>query len=608
MVIASRNKNITTPVRTCRCVELPIVFALAGLNVLIVAFPCRATGPVFTDVTLAAGVDYVQRVTPHGDDIRGGVMTGGAAAGDFDNDGWVDLFVTRLDATDILFRNKGTDVSGVHLGFENVAVEAFGQSLLTVHSNGAAWGDVDNDGDLDLYVTALEDTRYYLYINNGTAPDGSHRGFVEAAETRGAALEKPDLHFGTGVAFGDYDGNGFLDVFMGEWRGDLWNPTQAPANSRLLRNLGTAAPGYFTDDTEAAGLIVDEVSGTQILSFSPRFVDLDRDGDADLTLAADFGRSQLFWNNGDGTFTNGTVAPLGSDRNGMGSTVGDYDGDGHLDWFVTAIDQVEGNRLYRNLGVDADGSPIGFEDATDLAGVRNAGWGWGTSFLDHDNDGDLDLAMTNGWKGGLFQDDQMRLWRNDDGQFADVSNDSGVTDTRQGRGLLTFDYDRDGDLDMFVVNNQDHPILYRNDGGNNNDWLQIETVGIVSNRDGIGALITVVPDRDDPDHFMVRHIDGGSNYLAQNEMIAHFGLGNLSLSAETVDRVLIRWPSGLTQEFNDVALNSRFVAVEQAPEPVTVMLMGVALLVMLYRRKRRDAGIGGELSSGIHSIRTLSMR
>jgi len=139
----------------------------------------------------------------------------------------------------------------------------------------------------------------------------------------------------------------------------------------------------------------------------------------------------------------------------------------------------------------------------------------------------------------------------------------GVTSTKKGKGLLTFDYDRDGDLDVFVVNNSDTPVLYRNDGGNDNDWLRVQTVGTYSNRDGLGAFITVTPDVAQPEQIMVRQINAGSHYLGQSEFTAHFGLGP---AAGMVDRVHIKWSSGIEQLFQDVAANTVLVAVE--PDPV----------------------------------------
>ena len=348
---------------------------------------------------------------------------------------------------------------------------------------------------------------------------------------------------------------------------------------RLLRNRGAAAPGRFEDVTETAGVSIEHIVGTGknrttngVFSFAPRFCDLDNDGWPDLVIASDFSTSRLFWNNGDGTFMDGTAsAGVGTDENGMGSAVGDYDADGLLDWFVTSIYDPDdacprcnwgasGNRLYRN---DGDRR---FSHVTDAAGVRNGGWGWGTSFLDYDNDGDLDLIMTNGVDMAReddgerpFRTDPMRLWRNDDGVFKDVSIPSGITDRQPGKGLLVFDYDNDGDLDVFVVNNPGVPVLYRNDTDGAHGWLRVKLVGTRSNRDGIGARVIVAPDRFDPLRAYLREVDGGSNYLGQNERVAHFGLGVVDAP---VFRVMVIWPSGAIQELFDVEPNSLLVVVE----------------------------------------------
>ena len=497
---------------------------------------CAAT---FSNVTTAANINHVQYA---GTTSNFNDMTGGAAAGDVDGDGLVDLFVTRLDGTDILYKNMGSG------SFQDVS--ATSGFTATLPTNGAAFGDIDNDGDLDLYLTATGHGRFYMYLNDGNG------NFTEDAATRGAHVPNPvGMAWGQSVAFGDYDRDGYLDIVTGDW-----GNYALQGSSKLLNNQGSTNPGYFTDTTVSSGF--NQYPSALTFRFSPRFTDLNNDGLPDLTTTGDYLTSQLFWNNGDGTFTDGTqAAGVGTDQNGMGSTIADFDGDGDLDWFVTAIKadpddpdplQDSGNRLYVNNG---DGT---FHDGTDAAGVRDVGWGWGTSFFDYDNDGDLDLIATNGW-GDYHSDDRTTLWRNDDGVFTDISDITGISDTKQGRGLLTFDYDNDGDLDIFVVNNSGKPVLYENDGGNDNDWLRITTEGTVSNKNGIGARIIVDPDLLVAGDEMVREVDGGSNFLSMSEMTAHFGLGP---AASSVDVITIHWPSGITQQFFDVAPNTELLAIE----------------------------------------------
>ena len=500
-----------------------------------------ATAVTYTNVTAAAGINYRQNFN-----VAPGALlqTGGAAAADYDNDGWVDLYVTRLNGADILYRNQGNGT------FQNVAAAAgFTAGLPT---NGPAWGDIDNDGDKDLYVTSAGSTgtgatRYYLYINDGNGH------FTEEAVARSADIGGV-FRYGMSVTFGDYDNDGYLDIHTNDWGID-----KADSTSRLLRNLGAANPGHFEDVTAAAGLDVyrqpffyGRDPDSNGYRFSSTFSDLDRDGHVDLAIAGDFKTSQIFWNNGDGTFTDGTVAAgVGADEDGMGTTIGDYDGDGKLDWFISALVDVPGqqshagNFLYRNNGNRT------FTDTTNAAGVRNSGWSWGTTFLDQDNDRDLDLFVTNGWDPSL--PDQSHVYRNDGGVFTDVSNASGVTDDQLGRGLLSFDYDNDGDLDVFMVNHGNtQPILYRNDGGNANDWLKIKLHGTESNRDGIGALITIDPDANVVGDEFVREINAGSNFLSQNDLTAHIGLG---LDADPVDLITVKWPSGFIQSLSNVAAN-----------------------------------------------------
>jgi hypothetical protein len=501
-----------------------------------------AAAIVFTDVTASAGIAHIQTIAENLEYLPGTPFyAGGAAAGDFDGDGRTDLVFTRLNDWDILYRNVGD-------GAFEARSTAAGFNIPT-YTNGVVSGDVDNDGDLDLYMTSSGYTRNYLYLNDGTGY------FADAGIGHPAALANGKVRNGQSASFGDYDNDGYLDLATGDWHTPV-----ADSQSRLLRNLGAAQPGFFEDVTAGAG--VGAYRKDRAYRFSPRFVDLDRDGYMDLTFAADFETSQLFWNNGDGTFTDGTIAAgVGTDRNGMGTTFGDYDADGDLDWFITNITEPPDivtpfggwNRLYRNEGNRF------FTDVTEAAGVRDSRFSWGATFFDYDNDGDLDLAATNGYNGKGWIDDRTFLWRNDGGVFTDVSEELGITDRLQGRGLIHLDYDDDGDLDLVVVNNAAAPILYRNDGGNANHYLRIKPQGVRSNRDGIGAWITVMPDVNDPDRRLVWEVDGGSSFLSQNERTAHFGLG---ASTDPVDMIKIEWPSGVVQRLFNVAVDQTLVVVE----------------------------------------------
>lgn len=541
------------------------------------ATPTSTIAPVwrFRDVTEEAGLSFLQyRVPVLPSFFDWSYYTGGAAAGDFDGDGRVDLAATRYEPPAVLlFRNQGDGT------FAEVGAAA-GVELGGFHPNGVAWGDIDNDGDLDLYVTTVghEARRFLLFVNDG-------RGhFTEEGQARGAAVESEFSHLGFSAAFGDYDRDGYLDIYVAEWKPMIYNRERAPGHSRLLRNRGAVAPGTFDDVTASAGVSMDTILPTCRdygcgAAFAPRFADLDDDGWPDLLVVSDFGTSRLFWNNGDGTFSDGTAAAgVGSDENGMGSAVGDFDGDGRLDWFVTSIwehgDVCEnrkrcgwsrsGNRLYRNAGGRV------FEDWTDRIGVRDSGWGWATTFADFDNDGDLDLIATNGirlpyldWLGldsldDEFEMDPVRLWLNDGAHWRNVAPDLGIADPRAGKGLLVFDYDDDGDLDVFIVNNADRPALYRNDGANRQAWLRVRLIGTSSNRTAAGARLLLWKHADEP--AQVRELMVGNNFLGQDETTQHFGLGD---HAGPVARLEVIWPrSGQRQVLTEITPRTTLTLVE----------------------------------------------
>ena len=549
--------------------------------------PCPDAGcPSFTEVAATAGLDTLQYRATHPaqlecifprpsdsglsprQDCEPQWFTGGASVADVDGDGWPDVFLTRLAAPDHLFRNRGDGT------FEDVAAEV-GLGDCTF-SNGSVFGDIDNDGDQDLLVTSVGGTRHWLWVNQLTQT-GELR-FVEDGEARGFALSSTHPHSGEGVTLGDFDRDGWLDVHVNEWlRVEQtpvpFDPAHAMHGSRLLHNRGD---GSFEDVTASYGVELFDLDPDGVFAFSSTFVDVDDDGWQDLAVAIDFHRSRLFWNVDGAAYVDGSnSARINRESNAMGSTWADVDLDGQLDWFVTSIAELDdecepaetppcwsgtGNRLYRYVGAGE------FADATDLAGVRDGAWAWGAALFDADNDGDPDLTLANGWpgrdlNGGFYhRDTPSRLWLNPGSLATPMSEEAearGLFDRGQGRGVVSFDYDRDGDLDLLVVNHAGPPRLFRNDGGNQSHWLRIAVEGTISNRDGRGARVRVQVEPDGP--WLVREVGVGSHFLGEGELVQHFGLG----AAEVAHRVEVEWPaSGTFVSLDTVAADQTLVVVE----------------------------------------------
>jgi hypothetical protein len=447
----------------------------------------------FEDVTLAAGLAAPHWDIPQSFDdypchhaLR---VTGGAAAIDINEDGWTDLFVTRLEEPNLLYLNNGDGT------FLDIASEV-GLDVVA-WSNAPAFADVDGDADLDLFITTAGPAKAMLFINHG-----GH--FVEEATLRGVDVGRTDTCSElTSATFGDYNHDGAVDLYVSQW-------TSGEEDTNFLfQNDGT---GHFDNVTHVAGLDLAEPRG-----YSSGFMDADGDGWEDLFVVADFGHSQLFHNNQDGTFTTVTEhAGVGIEEDGMGGALGDVNGDGFPDWFVSNIDEpgtAIGNRLYINRG---DGT---FEDQTDDYGVSKGGWGWGALLFDVNNDGNLDASNVSGW----IDDDQIpALWLGGQLPWQDVRAAAGFNRPINGRAYVSLDFDRDGDRDVFVVQNGDSPILYRNDLTSANHWLVVKARGTTSNVRSIGARIQLEHPEGKLQH---RWITGNSNFLGHRPHEAHFGLG-----------------------------------------------------------------------------------
>jgi enediyne biosynthesis protein E4 len=522
-------------------------------------------GPAwFEDVAGKAGIDVIN---VNGDALSKYYIleaTGsGVAIFDYDNDGWPDIFLvngtylrpqkTASQPTSHLFHNN-------HDGtFTDVTVKA--GLADTGWGQGVCVGDYDNDGYEDLYVTAYGKNR--LYHNQG---NGTFKNVAEEAGVAGTGKE-----WGTGCAFVDYDRDGKLDIAVanyvhfditntpapGQGAGCLWKGTPVMCGPRglpgatnlLYHNLGN---GKFEDVSEKSGFT--KASGHYCFSVST--LDYDEDGWPDIYIACDSTPAILYHNNHDGTFTDVAASAGvgfnedGREQAGMGTTVADYDGDGHLDIFKTNFSE-DTSTLYHNNGDKT------FTDVTVAAGlgINTQFLGWGTMFLDLDNHGWPDLLAVNGhvypevdsYKLGSAYREPRAVYRNlGNGKFADISKQSGpgITEPTPGRGLAIGDLWNDGRTEAVINNISDHPMLLVNFAKNPNHWLGVRLVGTKSNRDGIGARVTVIG----PSRSWVDEVRSGSSYSSNNDMRLHFGLGQ----ASQVKSIQVRWPSGREEIFPGV--------------------------------------------------------
>ena len=556
----------------------------------------KAPAPIvhFTDIAAKAGL--TAPVVFGGETTKKYIIetTGtGVAIFDYDNDGWPDVFIVNGTKLEGFPNGKAPTSHLYHNNHDGTFTDVTEKAGLT-HigwGQGVCVGDYDNDGFEDLYVT------YYgknvLYHNNGNGT------FTDVSEKAGVAGNKA---WSTGCAFVDYDRDGKLDLMVanyvdyesaaafapGEKASCMWKgvpvmcgPRGLPWSKNVLyHNLGN---GTFEDVTKKTK--IDQANGHY--AFSVSTLDYDDDGWPDIFIACDSTASILYHNNHDGTFTDVAVISGaafnddGREQAGMGSTVGDYDGDGRPDIFKTNFSDDTSTLLHNN----GDGT---FDDKTFPAGfgLNTQYLGWGTMFLDVDNDGWPDLLLVNGHVypevdsqhlGSSFLEPKILYHNNGKGTFTDISASAGpgVTAASSARGLAVGDLWNDGRMSAVISNMSAPPMLLVNDLRNGNHWIAFRMVGafkkevkevkeikeagdkasgdasaasFASNRDGIGAKITVKAGN----RLLVDEVRSGSSYDSNNDMRVHFGLG----AATKIEWVQVRWPSGLTERFENLAVDA----------------------------------------------------
>ncbi len=514
----------------------------------------------FSDVTAASGINYVNvNVGPPPNVVSGEIAFAGAAAGDYDGDGDVDLFVVRGDGgPNLLYRNTG------NLVFEDVAAQAgvaFTKSATENYRHaGPMFADLDGDGDLDLFLGGVDGGPSVIFSNNG---DGR---FTDVSA--GSGIDTMGASDTISAAFGDYDLDGDLDLFLAHW-GTPRNFVSPGDTENLWRNDSGVSGIMFTSVSISAGISPSIINlpdpltpdNTADWTFSPAFARINDDLYPDILSVADFNHSAVFINNRDGTFTNATDVDVIIDGNGMGSAVGDYDNDGDLDWFVSSIEDTGvpgnagvisqiGNRLYRNNnGV--------FEDATSEAGVASGDWGWGSCFIDLENDGDLDIYHTNGWAiPGIDNDWRIDVSRafvsNGTGQFEDQAAALGLGDMNEGRGIVCADFDNDGDVDIFQLHRSTalSATLWQN-GASGNNYLKVKLNGLPPNTEASGARIYITAGG----VTQMREISIASNFVSQNPTVQTIGLG----SAAQAGQLRIQWPDGVETLLADVQAGQTIV-------------------------------------------------
>jgi len=511
----ARNLSASTDSTTGTCSRIAALVRIPFTSIiLLLGLVSTASAQVYTNVAFDAGIDAMW-------------FGNGAAVADYDMDGDLDLYLVSYQNHDPLnprtwnrlYRNRGDG------RFDDVTAEAGvrADSLPALRSKlfgnkfAAAWGDYDNDGDPDLLLTNVGPE--ILYRNNG---DGT---FTDVADLAGIQVPnaQADEAENAGATWFDHNLDGFLDLYISSWTGV----------NRFYENNGD---GTFTDISEITQLNLD------VRSWMSLPIDINRDGRPDLYLANDFGPNMLFLNRGHREFEDATEAyGLGDGGESMGLAWGDATGDGLPEMYVT--NNAVGERILNSFFIGSNTLPWQ-ETAADLR-IDHTDWAWGTELFDGDNDGDLDLFVVNG--AFLEPNTPNRYFRNrlvEGGSFVfeDASAASQTDGRAESHGLLVFDREDDGDLDLLVTN-WGEPLYFYNNPGSGRQWVKFELEGVQTNRDGFGARLDVFTEGG---HY-TRENDG-VDFLGQSIQPVHVGLGTHTV----VDSVLVSWPGGSVERWSDL--------------------------------------------------------
>jgi hypothetical protein len=545
---------------------------LTGLSPCLAApASASADSPIrFADVTRQTGIDFVHTDGSSGQRYIVETVSAGLATFDYDNDGLTDILFlngaplgeARIEPppTCRLYRNEG--------GWRFTDVTQRAGLAIPCYALGVAVADYDNDGDADVFLNNFGPNR--LFRNRG---DGT---FEEVAAAAGVA--DADTHVGAGTVFLDVDGDGDLDLYVGHYIGFTFarhhivrfnghpayvGPLNYPTTpSRLYRNQGD---GTFTDASMASGIGAHEGAAMGVVA-----ADFDGDGDTDLFVGNDETGNFLFVNDGHGRFQeSGLLRGVGYDAAGrahgtMGVECGDFDNDGHLDFYATSF-QREAPVLYRNRGKGR------FEDVTAVTGAAahmTSLVTWGCGVVDLDNDGHRDLFVAAGhlqdnvelYDSSTTYHQRNRVLRNlGNGRFAEVTAQSGegLRVELSSRGAAFDDLDNDGDLDVVILNSRREPTVLRNDTPPVHRWLQVRLRGTTTNRDGVGARVIVRAG----DLTLTDEGHSGRSYQSHFGTRLQFGLG----PRDRVDEVEVRWIGGGTNRIRDPGVN-RVLTVTETPK------------------------------------------